>query len=219
MSKINGYGVYQNFYKENMQRNANTKKDNTVKKTEETKRPNKAGLGHLSERAKQLLKELKQKYSNMDFIVADYESEEEAEQLMARGSKEFSVLIEPELLEEMATDEEVKEKHLAMLEDATSQLSDMQSTLKEEGNKEVKKLGVSIGRDGVLRFFADLEQINEKQRERIEEAKEEKKDKIKKTRVNAASVEELLEKIRKIDWEQIQEEEAKTTGSMFDATV
>ena len=218
MSKINGYGVYQNFYKENMQRNANAKKADKADKTEETKRPNKAGLGHLSEKAKQLLKELKQKYSNMDFIVADYESEEEAEQLMARGSKEFSVLIEPELLEEMAADEEVKEKHLAMLEDATSQLSDMRTTLKEEGNKEVKKLGVSIGRDGVLRFFADLEQINEKQRERIEEAKEEKQEKAKKARVSASSIEELLEKIRSIDWTKVKEEEKPVAGGTIDVT-
>ena len=46
----------------------------------------------------------------MDFIVADYESEEEASAYLSRGTKEYSVLIDPELLEEMAADGKTKEK-------------------------------------------------------------------------------------------------------------
>ena len=56
----------------------------------------------LSKAAQNLLKELKKTYSNMDFIVADFETDEEAASLMSRGTAEYSALFTPEVLEKMA---------------------------------------------------------------------------------------------------------------------
>ena len=57
---------------------------------------------------------MQKKYGDMDFFVADYSSDDEAQRYLSRGSKEYSVLIEPELLEKMAADESVKEKYLGI---------------------------------------------------------------------------------------------------------
>ena len=64
----------------------------------------------LSDDAKDLLKRLKKKYGNMDFVVANYSSDEEAQRYLAGGTKDYSVLIEPEVLEKMAADEETEKK-------------------------------------------------------------------------------------------------------------
>ena len=111
----------------------------------------------------------------MDFIVADYESDVEAAQYLSRGTKEYSVLIEPELLEEMAADAETKGKYLGILDEATGKLADMKNQLGDKAD-EVTRLGVTIGKDGMMTFFAELEKVSEKQKERIEKAKEEKAD-------------------------------------------
>ena len=44
-------------------------------------------------------------------------------------------------------------------------------------------------------------------------------DRVKKTTVYADSVDELLKKIREVDWDKIQEEEVKTNGGFFDFSI
>ena len=161
----------------------------------------------------------------MDFIVADYESEEEASAYLSRGTKEYSVLIDPELLEEMAADGKTKEKQLNLLEDAASKLSGMKQQLGARKD-EVSRVGVAIDKDGSMSFFAELEKVSEKQRERIENARETKREEAamqekrsKRTRVEADSVEELIEKIRNVDWSKIKEEGIFTSGSKFDFSI
>ena len=167
----------------------------------------------------------------MDFIVADYENEEEAAAYLSRGTKEYSVLIDPESLEEMASDEKTKEKYLSLIDEATDQLSDVKEQLKEEGN-EVTRVGVSIGKDGTISYFAELEKSSAQQKERLEKAQEKKKEEkqtekkeaakgeknyyqeTKRTRVTASSVEELLEKIKQVDWNKIGYTDWKNGGKI-----
>lgn len=71
-----------------------------------------------------------------------------------------------------------------------------------------------------------MEKITEKQKERLEELKENvqrrkagKKDvTVKRTTIQANSKEELLEKISELDWSKITEEKA-TQGMKFDITI
>lgn len=160
----------------------------------------------------------------MEFMVGSYETEEEAKSYLSGGTKEYSVLIDPEELEKMASDESVKKKYLGMLEDATKKLTDMKAQLGSRED-EVVHMGVSIGKDGTMSFFADLEKLSEKQRERIEEKREERReekassDKIKRTRVHADSADELLKKIKQVDWSKIKEEKASETVRKFDFSV
>ena len=153
--------------------------------------------------------------------MADYNSDEEAASYLSRGTKEYSVLIDPDTLEEMAADQETKDKYIGIIDDATAKLSGIKDQLGDQ-KEEVTRLGVSIGKDGTVSYFAELEKANEKQKERLEKSKEDKineKKSEKKTRVTAGSVEELLEKIKSVDWEQIpeeKEEKEEKAGSRID---
>lgn len=200
----------------------------------------------LSDNAKNLLKELQKTYGNMDFIVADYETDEEAASYLARGTGEYSVLLTPDELERMAADENYKKQNLETLDDALSKLGEMKEQLGGKA-QDVKRIGIAIGGDGEISYFAELEKTSEKQRERIdrqredrrEEAAEEKKkaekekilealggagsafrpESVKRTTVYASSVEELTEKIGQVCWEDVREENVQLTGSHFDFTV
>lgn len=224
MSKVNGYGAYQNTYLESTIQNRNKEQEKKTKAAQKKEETKSAKQPVLSSRAKQLLKELQRTYGNMEFTVASYDTEEEAKSYLSGGTKEYSVLIDPEELEKMASDEDVKKKYLGMLEDATSKLTDMKSQLGDQKD-EVTHMGVSIGKDGTMSFFADLEKLSEKQRERIEKKREENReerassDKAKKTRVYGDSPEELLKQIRQIDWTKIKEEKAGESGRKFDFSV
>ncbi len=191
----------------------------------------------LSKAAQNLLKELKKTYSNMDFIVADYETDEEAASLMSRGTGEYSALFTPEELEKMAADEDVKNKNLKILDNAVSKLDEMKTQLGDKG-EDVTRIGISFGDDGEVSFFAELEKNSEKQRERIERQREDKKEAArdteraetaeylahgrstgKRTTVYASTIEELAKKIEQVDWSTVKEEPQNTTGQRFDFTV
>lgn len=234
MSKIEGYGAYQNSYYSTVNAK-NAQKSQNADKTDKTDKTNKNGSVNLSDKAKKLLDELKKTYSNMDFIIADYETDEEAAEYLSRGSKEFSVLIDPETLEAMAADEETKNKYIGILEDSVGQLKDIKDQLGEDGD-EVKRIGISVGKDGQVSYFAELEKAGERQKEFIDSIRESKKEakteqekkaqeelaaheRTKKTTVSASSIEELLEKIRSVDWDQIKSEERPEAGSRFDFSV
>lgn len=210
---------------------AKTKKQETAqkeigKKDVETSKAGESQRVELSDRAKKLLEKLKKTYKNMDFIIADYADDEEAAAYLARGSKEYSVLMDPETLEEMAADEKTEQKYTGILEEATGKLTDLKENLGDQ-KEEVKHIGVSIDKDGNVSYFAELEELGEKQKERIEKAKENRKAEeakkgkaeAKRTRVQASSVEELLEKIKNVDWSKIQADQVQTKGSRFDYSV
>lgn len=227
MNKVGSYGMYQQNYYENA---VQGKKEKETAKSSKAEKAD-AGQVKLSSRAQKLLKELKRTYGNMDFIVADYKSDEEAAEYLSRGNKEYSVLMDTETLEEMAADSKSKEKYLGLLNEATGKLTDMKKQLEEEGNEEVARLGVSIDKDGEVSFFAELEKMSDKQRERIEKSKEAKqeaaakekkaseaKEQVKRTRVTAKTTEELLQKIHSVDWNKIPAPQS-VSGNKFDYSI
>lgn len=256
MDKIGAYSAYQKSYADSVK---TWKREEVTKaagegeqvKTQETEKASEKEKITLSDKAKELLKELQKKYGNMDFIIADYETDEEASALLSRGTKEYSVLIEPDVLEQMAADEDVKAKYVGLIEESINQLTDIKTQLEESGG-EVTRLGVSIGEDGTTSFFAELEKMGEKQKERIQNAREARKqerkeaaeeakeateekrleeqleskekawsgvEKSKKLFVQADTVEELLEKIKAIDWNAVEEKTVESTGNRIDFSV
>lgn len=248
MSKVNGYSVYQSNYYNNTVQNKKdqdkTQKSGSAQKSESTKKAEHNTV-QLSDKAKALLQELKKQYSNMDFIVADYDTEEEAASYLSRGTKDYSVLIDPEELERMAEDEEVKNQNLALLDEAVGKLDDLKEQLKDtENGDQVVQLGVTIGKDGEISFFAELEKVSERQKEFVDKIREEKKEaaadakasdaekaaaqnydtynveKGKRTTVYAGSTEELLEKIAGVDWDSIKEDTSSNMpGGHFDFSI
>ena len=239
MEKIGNY--YQNSIYD---KTARTVKDTKTSKTSDTKtgKTSKDGKGApvLSTAAQKLLKELQKTYSNMDFIVADYETDEEAAEYLSRGTSEYSALLSADELEKMAADEDVKKKNMEILDNAVAQLDDMKEKLGDKAG-DVTRIGISIGKDGEVSFFAELEKNSEKQRERIEKQREDKRADAKEARkaeqdaelekyrlggqpgkrttVYASSVSELAEKIGQVDWDNVKEERYQPSGQRFSFTV
>lgn len=172
----------------------------------------------LSQKAQDLLKELKEKYSNMDFFVASYSTEREAQRYLQQGTKQYSVLIDPETLEAMANDKNVRAQYEEILSGAGDKLEELKEKLGEDADK-VKNFGISINREGKVSYFAELDKISEARKEQVEKAKEKKaeekkeakkeeearrKEKVEEVReqkshfVKGDSVEELLEKIQAV---------------------
>ncbi|NBH81951.1 hypothetical protein D7X88_15065 [bacterium C-53] len=220
MNTISGFGAYQSSFYQNTLQERKEKNSVEEKKTDKTEK----NPVQLSSAAKKLLKEIQKKYGDMDIMVGRYETEEEATAYLAKGTKSFGVLIDPEELEEMAQDEDLKEKNLNLIDEAVGKLSDMQDQLGDKKD-DVAYMGVSIGKDGKVSYFAELEKGSAQQKERIEESREAKKEqaaqeeKKKRTRVRAESVEELIEKIRAVDWNNIKEEKTTVAASKFDFSI
>ena len=224
MTQINGFGAYQNTMMNALSQKQKADADKTTKKAEEqekiraakrNERANKSDKAgktqdtevQLSDKAKALLEELKSKYGNMDFFVADFNTEAEAQSYLSRGTKEFSVLIDPATLEAMAADEDTKTKYTDMIDKATSQLAEIKDQLEEDGDTEVKRIGFTIDDEGNMSMFAELEQISERRKEAIAKEREARK-------AEAEEAEKKAEK--KAEEEKAGEDKATTVRDMTD---
>lgn len=242
MEKIGSFDVYRSSLYD---KTAQSRKETEATKAKGTEAAQKQVS--LSRDAQKLLKELKKSYGNMDFIVADYKSDEEAASYLSRGTNEYSVLLSPEELEKMAADKDVKDKNLKTLDEAVSKLDEVKGQL---GNKadDISRIGIALGGNGEVSYFAELEKSSEKQRERIEQQRADKKEAAaeeakkaeakkaesrrtgeepgrmtagrpaKRTTVFAGTAEELAEKIGQVDWNAVKEE-APMNGQRFELTI
>lgn len=187
----------------------------------------------LSSKAQGLLKSLRNLYGDFDFFVGN--STDDLKALSKSGSKEFSVIFSNEELEKMADDADYAKEKIQAMENAVQmskkisgqneQISDLVNSGDLAGM--ISKISITVDDKGGTKIFAELEKASEKQREQLEKAKEkraeekkeaEKEEKVpvKRTIVEAESVEELLEKIRNLDWDKVSEERL---GARFDFTV
>ena len=187
------------------------------------------------------LDSLKKKYGNMDFMVADFDDEQSAKEILSRGTKEFSVLFSPDELEKMASDEKYLDEKIKGMEGAvrfSERINDefgYESVFqKNSDGVQVTNVGISFNDDGTMTYFAELEKVNEKQQERLENAREDKAEKAekanknekvskatsstKKTVVYADTEEDLVNKIYEIDWSKI-ENKNKSVGVKLDLSV
>ncbi|MDE7281602.1 MAG: hypothetical protein K2N36_07675 [Ruminiclostridium sp.] len=110
----------------------------------------------LSDEAKSLLAELREKYKGYDFMVADYETDEEADQLLSQGKGEYNVLITPDLLEKMASDKSERAKYEDIIAGASEQFSEIEKNLTKDGKSIVDKLGFTVKNDGTVDYYAKL---------------------------------------------------------------
>lgn len=245
MIKTDGYiqslGFYNNVDKKQSQKkedtnNVSNKASNNVNDRSLTS----FNSTKLSDKAQNLLDSLKKKYGNMDFMVADFKNDEEAKGILSRGTKEFSVLFSPDELEKMASDEKYLEEKIKGMEGAvrfSQRINDefgFESVFQKNSGVEVTNVGISYNDDGTMTYFAELEKVNEKQQERLENAREDKAEKAekanknekvskatsstKKTVVYADTEEDLLNKIYEIDWSKIENKD-KSVGGKLDLSV
>lgn len=173
MDKINGYSAYEAGIYGNSTQSTQRGRSSAAAKGSESERVQETKL---SAGAKKVLKELQKKYGDkMDIMAGRYENNEQAKAYLSRGIKQYSVLIHADELEAMAKDGRTKEKYMSMIDDATAKLDEAKDQLGDKAD-DVLRMGVSVGRDGKMNFFADLEQAGAKQRERLEQSRADKKE-------------------------------------------
>lgn len=181
-------------------------------------------LSKLSSKAQDYLKKLKEKYDMADIMIADYSTDGEAQAYMAGAKKDYAIVITPDLLEKMATDEEAQSKYEGILDKAMGDMTTIKEQLGDDAEK-VSGVGMTIDGDGNVTYFAMLDEQRVKDSERLEaqkekraeekkaEKKEETKNKqeerlTKKTKtLKADSIEELIDKIRNYKGEDDREPE------------
>lgn len=166
----------------------------------------------LSDKAKKILDELREKYQNMDIKVLNWSSDDEQDYYAARTTKDYSVLIAPEALEAMANDDAEKEKYMSILDGAGKASETIKQELGEDAEK-IKNFTISIDKDGkvsyavqLIKDFAQRNKDNAKSvKEKIEQAREEKakadkkekmKNREKAETIKADSLEELVSRIK-----------------------
>lgn len=192
------------------------------------------------------MEKLRKSYGDMDFMVADFDKGDNAKDILSRGTKEVSVIFSSSELEKMASDEKYEKEYmervqgaLRMSEQINREFGFTSAFGKKSDNSEISRIGISFNSNGTTSFFAELEKSSARQREYIEKAREEKRAArkeqekkerlenryvredvgVKRTTVQANSLEELLEKIRGVDWDSIKAENRPQSGGRFDFTI
>lgn len=151
----------------------------------------------LSEEAKSYLEELKAKFGDIDFFVADCATDEEMNRYFAMGTKKYSCVISSSILEQMATDEEVRAKYEGIIDGADEKLEEVKQEvteeLGEEAAKKIESFAISIDDNGVVTYFAKLKESNDAYYEKLKEKRAEEKIS---GLIKADSKEALLEALR-----------------------
>lgn len=109
----------------------------------------------LSKTAQSYLERLRNKYGNMDFIIADYKTDEEADALLSSGKGEYNVLITPDLLEKMAADESVAAEYEGVIESSVNDINFVRSELGEDADM-IDRFGITLNADGTISITARL---------------------------------------------------------------
>ena len=205
------------------------------------------GEGSLSVKAQELLKKLRDKYSDYDIFVGD--SEEALNDLSKGSKKDVSVMFSADEIEKMAEDEEYMNTRLSEMEKAVGEavkfMEDYNnSDESKESGRMIKSVAVTVNSDGTTSVFAELTKVNEAQRERIEKAQAEKADKakaeakkaehekaakrpekpekpetVKTAVVSADSLEELKKVIGEFDWSIFDKADESVKGQHIDFSV
>jgi len=206
--------------------------DKKADKVENTKHS--IGKPELSRTAASYYEELKAKYGDVEFVLVDDKHTANAKEYASniRSDKSMIVLISESEVEAMATDEATRAKNEQLISDGIAQMPGLMEQLKKSGT-EVKSFGMEFNDDGTVSYFAVLDKANAAQKERIENARAEKKseetknDKAERSRhkeelttVTASSMEELLKKIQTTMYEakadSVMTEQEKMVGQHFD---
>lgn len=171
----------------------------------------------LSATAQDFLKTLREKYGDYDFVIADDMSDPQS--LTKDNTKSYSVILSTEEIERMATDEEYAAKVMGHVDSAVGKMDSILEKAELEDGVQFTSLSASIDDEGNMKLFASIEKISEEQQERLEKAKEKRAEDAEdekdsdndeklpaasqKVELEADSVEEMLEKIFGIKWDEI----------------
>lgn len=233
-SSVQGAEYNKAYSTQNAQKHVGTERPEAVK-TNVTNDISKKNEDKLSDKARDFLKNLRKQYGDYDFLVGN--STDDLKALSKSGSKEFSVIFSNAELERMATDEKYAAEKMQGVDGAVEmcrRICEQEGYVSafeamKAGNGTVNKISIVTDDNGNTKFFAELEKVSDKQKERLAKSGEKKaeekkaeekkvsekktakknpyekddKDFVKRTTLEANSMEELIEKIRNIDWNHI----------------
>lgn len=194
---------------------------NMFGKTDET--GNNKNTAPLSKKAQSVLDALTAKYGNMDFYVQDFDSDAEAKEIMAGGTREFSVLLTPDELEKMANDKSYMQEKMDGIDGAmrlSEQINSQFGFTSDDKNAFVKsdlsRIGISFDSSGKMSIFADLERTTRdagsSSSKRPYQNKSGNKYTTKKTTVTAPSADELLQKLKGFSWANVSAVKEEESG-------
>ena len=173
----------------------NTTIDNTTVKSSE---------GKLSSKASDYLNELRKQYNDYDFVIAD--AGDDYKGLVKQSSKEYTVVWSSTDLERMTYDKKFAAEKINSVKSIVSYTKErickecvFESAYGKHQNNDsqLKNIAVSSDDNGILVLFAGLEKITKK-RNPYQKNNEERY--IKEKGVSGSTTDELLEKIKSIDW-------------------
>lgn len=246
MNVIEGSYATSQYYNSTVQKNKKNNeekvKSKTAKESESATQTSNASRSRLSSRAQAFLENLRKTYSNMDFMVADFDKGDNAKEILSRGTKEISVLFSSEELEKMASDEKYAKEYMNRVQGAIrmseriNQQFGFESSFGKTSDKgEITKIGISFNKDGTMSIFAELEKTMDKQKERIEKVRERRTEEkkavarkedanrknrvsTKKATIQVSSADDLLKKINEIDWNNVREDK-KAESNRLDVSI
>ncbi|MBP3609907.1 MAG: hypothetical protein J6J42_06180 [Lachnospiraceae bacterium] len=138
----------------------------------------------LSDEAKDYLAQLKEKFGDIDFFVADCATDEEMNRYFAMGTKKYSCVISSSLIEQMATDEAAREKYEGIIANAGEEIEEMKAEaaeeLGEEAAEQIDYVGFTVDDNGVVEYFAKLKTDNDSYYTKLKEKRAEEKEAAKK---------------------------------------
>lgn len=198
----------------------------------------------LSDEAAKYYEQLKEKYSNMEFVLVSKDMKEQAQAQAASFANpaKMVVLIDEEKIEKMATDENFRAQYEGVIANAAAQMNNLGSQISSGNYSNVTAYGIQLNDDGTTSFFAVIDEQIEANKERLEKQLEKKAEERKaeqkefdkerlealkggdgKKVVTASSVEELLVKIQDAAFElrsnNVMTEQEKLVGQKFDFSV
>lgn len=136
------------------------------------------GTPELSEKAQKYYEELKEKYSDMDFILVSEDMKETAQAQAGSyaNANRMVVLIDEDKIERMAEDSDYRKQYEGIIQNAAMKLPELKSSL---GTTNVKTYGMQVNDNGMTSYFAILEKSNQAQQERVAKNAEKKAEKKK----------------------------------------
>ncbi|MCL1866396.1 MAG: DUF6033 family protein [Oscillospiraceae bacterium] len=143
----------------------------------------------LSAAANSILEELKKKYAGVNFMVADFSTDEEAQRYLRKGKSGVNCVITPDLLERMAADEETREHYEGLIDSAIVGLDTMKANVSDKVSKIIDSYGIAIDSSGSVSYYITLKDFLPNS---INDGS-----KI----VKAGSIEELMKRLDEIDEE------------------
>lgn len=185
------------------------------------------GNSGLSETAQSYLSDLKQRYSDVNVTVADFNSEKQSDAYMVGSRGYNNVAISASIVEKMAVDPQAAAKYEKVISDMSGNAERIEKFAKEN-NHEILGAGVVIDKNGKVSYWmaGRSKKVIEnpgsvykrKVQKEIEEkrAKKKEEEKLKEKKlVKAETVDKLMEKMK----EEKAESDTDALGSATDGRV